>query len=154
MGSPTSRPAASQRLVSGVWSLNLFGALRSLELPLGHYAIFGSGPLIVRGIIDATNDLDIISRGPAWDRACGVGEVEFVEEYGVDIVQCFDQAITIGRSWGYGVFDIDHLIDTAEMIDGLPFVQLAHVIAYKQIAGRPKDLDHLRRLDDFEHDLP
>ncbi len=50
------------------------------------------------------------------------------------------------------VFDIDHLIDTAEMIDGLPFVQLEHVIAYKQIAGRPKDLEHLRKLDQFQHD--
>ncbi len=132
--------------------MDLFGSLRSLELPLGHPAVFGSGPLIVRGIIDATNDLDIISRGPAWERACVVGEVGFVEEYGVDIVQCFDHAITIGRSSGYGDFDIDHLIDTAETIDGLPFVRLEHVIAYKRIAGRPKDLEHLRKLEEFQQD--
>ncbi|MBK5267417.1 MAG: hypothetical protein JJE47_08265 [Acidimicrobiia bacterium] len=131
---------------------DLFEALRSLDLPPGDFAVFGSGPLIIRGIIDGTNDLDVISRGPAWERACVVGEVEFVEEYGVDIVQCFDHAITIGRSWGYGEFDINQLIDTAETIDGLPFVQLEHVIAYKQIAGRPKDLDHLRRLKAFEQD--
>ena len=132
--------------------MDLFGSLRSLELPSGHFAVFGSGPLIVRGIIDATNDLDVISRGPAWERACIAGEVEFVQEYGVDIVHCFDHAITIGRSWGYGDFDIDHLIDTSEMIDGLPFVKLEHVIAYKQIAGRPKDLEHLRKLEAFQAD--
>lgn len=60
--------------------MELLKALRSLQLPLGHYAVFGSGPLIVRGIIDATNDLDIISRGPAWEHACLVGDVKFVEE--------------------------------------------------------------------------
>lgn len=78
--------------------------------------------------------------------------MEFVEEYGLDIVHCFDHAITIGKSWGYGVFDIDDLIDTAQMIDGLPFVQLEHVIAYKQIACRPKDLEHLRKLEESQHD--
>lgn len=127
--------------------MNLFDALKSLELPIGDYAVFGSGPLIVRGIIEATNDLDVISRGPAWKRACEVGELRYIAEYDVDIVHCFDDTITIGRSWGYGSFDVDVLIDTAEMIDGLPFVRLEHVVAYKEIAGRPKDLDHLRRLE-------
>ena len=39
------------------------------------------------------------------------------------------------------------MIDTAEIIDGLPFVRLEHVIAYKQIAGRPKDLQHLALIE-------
>lgn len=127
---------------------NLFDLLRSLDLPTDDYAVFGSGPLIIRGIIAATNDLDVISRGAAWDRALAVGDAVVLPEDGARIVSCFDGAITIGRSWAYGAFDIDALIDTAEIIDGIPFVRVEHVVAYKEIADRPKDHDHLRRLAD------
>ena len=51
----------------------LFELLRSMKLPTGHYAVFGSGPLLVRGIIESVNDLDVICRGPAWSRACELG---------------------------------------------------------------------------------
>ena len=58
----------------------------------------------------------------------------------------FDGRITFGITWKYGSFDLDELIDTAEMIDGLPFVRLEHVITYKEAADRPKDRDHLRAM--------
>ena len=128
---------------------DLIDLLRSLELPLGDFAVFGSGPLIVRGIIEAANDLDVISRGTAWDRACELGNLVYLEDHQVEVVSFFDGAITVGRSWAYGEVDIDHLIDTAELIDGLPFVLLEHVVRYKQAAARPKDLIHLRSLADY-----
>jgi hypothetical protein len=124
---------------------DLFDLLRSLELPPNDHAVFGSGPLIIRGIIEATNDLDVISRGRAWERALSVGELVSLQD-GARIVSCFDGAVTVGRSWAYGDFEIDELIDTAEVIDGIPFVRLEHVVRYKEIAARPKDLTHLERL--------
>lgn len=128
---------------------DLFSLLRSLELPIGDYAIFGSGPLIIRGIIEATNDLDVLSRNEAWRRAGGLGELVVLPEDGAEIVSCFDGAVTIGTSWLYGEFDIDELIDTAEIIDGLPFVRLEHVVTYKKIAARPKDFRHLEQLEAY-----
>ena len=132
---------------------NLFDLLRSLELPPGDYAVFGSGPLIVRGIIEATNDLDVISRGRAWKRALVVGELVSLPD-GVTIVSCFEGAVTIGRSWAYGDFDIDVLIDSAEDIDGIPFVQLEHVVRYKEIAARQKDVAHLQLLSKHQRGQP
>ena len=40
---------------------------------------------------------------------------------------------------------------TAEVIDGIPFVRLEHVVRYKESADRPKDRVHLERLS--EHRL-
>jgi hypothetical protein len=131
----------------------LFDLLRSLRLPTGDFAVFGSGPLIVRGIIEATNDLDVISREAAWERALRVGELVSLPD-GATIVSCFDGAVTIGRSWAYGDFDIDELIDTAEVIDDLPFVRLEHVVRYKEIAARPKDLAHLELLTERQRTPP
>ena len=53
----------------------LIRRLIELDLPRGDWALFGSGPLLMRGWIDAVGDLDIVCRGAAWDRAREVGEV-------------------------------------------------------------------------------
>ena len=121
----------------------LFNFVRQLGLPQGDYAIFGSGPLIVRGIIPFANDLDIICRGSAWHTVLAAGQPEFLDAYETTIVSMANGAITFGSTWGIGAFDIDKLIDTAEVIDGLPFVRVRYVIEYKTIRSLPKDLAHI-----------
>lgn len=124
----------------------LFDKLRELNLPVGDFAIFGSGPLIVREIIPASNDLDILCRGGAWASVKEMGTLEYLGEYDLSIVTMYDGHLTFGEKWGIGEFDTDELIDSAEEIDGLPFVRLEHVASYKNISKRPKDLEHLRAL--------
>ena len=105
----------------------------------------GVGRSLFGGIIEATNDLDIICRGQAWERVRQVGEISSFDDEN-ECVNLLEGRITFGITWKYGDFDLDELIDTAEIIDGLPFVQLEPVIAYKQAADRPKDREHLARL--------
>jgi hypothetical protein len=126
--------------------LPIFGLLRSLGLPAGHYAVFGSGPLAVQSIIAEPSDLDVLCRGPAWEAALSLGPLVTLTEHGISVVSLFGGTITLGTSWAIGDFDTDLLIDTAEIIDGLPFVRLEHVVAYKRLARRPKDLEHLDSL--------
>lgn len=121
----------------------LFARLKALRLTPGEYAIFGSGPLAVRGLIDTVHDLDVVVRGESWDRVREIGVVHIkAEDETVDL----GNGLTFGRSWGYGEFDIDGLIDDAETIEGLPFVRLDAVVEFKKIANRPKDREHLRIL--------
>lgn len=129
----------------------LFDQLRQLNLPPQGYAVFGSGPLFVRGIIPSVNDVDVICREEVWNIVSRIGNVEYLPEYGVSIVTLADGAITFGTKWGIGDFDIDELIATAEIIDGLPFVGLEHVIRYKKIRSSEKDLLHLAALEKSGH---
>ena len=121
----------------------LLNLLADLGLPQSDYAVFGSGPLLVRGIISESNDLDVICRGPAWERVKAIGTLTHNDVYNVDIVSMHDEQLTFGMAWGIGDFDIDQLIDEAELIDGIPFVRLKHVIAYKQARGSDKDQRHI-----------
>ena len=123
----------------------LFDYLRELGLPPCDYAIFGSGPLIVRGWVQGTNDIDVICRKSAWKAACRTGVLNYDERYDVSLASHCNGRITFGTSWGIGEFDVDELIDTAEIIDGLPFVRVEHVVQYKQIRSSPKDLLHLEQ---------
>ena len=124
----------------------LFEFLKRLGLPESDYAVFGSGPLIVRGIIPPTNDLDVICRRAAWARVRDLGTLQFNDDYGVEIVALFDGRVTFGNKWGIGNFDLDELIDTAEYIEGLPFVRLDHVVAYKLQRKSAKDGRHIELL--------
>ena len=127
----------------------LFELLRSMGLPAGDYAVFGSGPLLVRGIIESVNDLDVICRGPAWSRARELGPLVDLDEEEVRIVSTHDGAITFGITWGYGSFDLTDLIDTADIMLDLPFVRLEHVIEYKRVADRPKDRIHIDLIEQY-----
>lgn len=111
-----------------------------MDLPPGSYAVFGSGPLAAHGLIDEVGDLDVIVREPAWSRVEQLGTVVM---HGDDPIVDLGNGLTFGRSWAYGNFDIEQLIEDAQMIDGLPFVRFEEVLEYKRIAGRPKDLRHI-----------
>lgn len=118
----------------------LFEQLRAMELPPGSYAVFGSGPSAIRGLIAEVGDLDVIVREDAWEKVMHQGDVTMHGDHPtVDL----GNGLTFGRSWAYGDFDIEGLIDAAEITDGLPFVRLESVAEYKRIAARPKDLYHL-----------
>lgn len=121
----------------------LLQRLRQLDFPAEHYAIFGSGPLLVRGWIDDVGDLDLVAREPVLSLAAEVGEQFYLADHDVTVIGIDDGAITVGTSWAYGDFEIDELIDTAELIAGFPCVLLEHVAAFKRIAGRAKDRAHL-----------
>lgn len=62
---------------------------------------------------------------------------------GSKIVSFQDGQLTFGNTWAYGSFDIDDLIQSAEIIDGLPFVLMKHVVTYKEIRGNDRDWIHL-----------
>lgn len=127
--------------------IHLLQELKRLNLVPGDYAVFGSGPLIVRGIIAATNDLDVICRGRAWEQVKTLGEGRYDRQYDVEMVELLDGQLTFGTKWGIGDFDVNELIEEAELIEGVPFVRLEHVIAYKRQRSSDKDMQHLHKLE-------
>lgn len=127
----------------------LLDTVRQLCLPVGEYAIFGSGPLWVRGIIDACNDIDVICRAAAWSKVQELGELKYLPGYDVEIVSMLEGKITFGTSWGIGDANVDELVRSAQTIAGLPFVRLEAVENYKRIRNSEKDRQHLAALADW-----
>ena len=132
-------------------SAQLFDYPRKLDLPQD-YAIFGSGPLTVRGIIEASNDLDVLCGPHSWAAATKLGDVVHLEDYGVDVVSILDDQITFGTRWGIGDFDVTELIRSADEVDSLRFVRLEYVEAYKLIRSSEKDKGHLQALRKYRRD--
>jgi hypothetical protein len=127
----------------------LFDRVRTLELPADTWVIFGSGPMIARGIIPLENDLDIMCLPVTWDWARQFGPLDYLETEGVYVISIEDSAITLGTGWAYGDVDVPDLIARADTIDGLPFAPLDAVVTYKKIAARPKDALHLKLIEEY-----
>ena len=127
---------------------HLFEYLRNLELS-SDYAIFGSGPLLVRGIIKSSNDLDVLCGPEAWGEVCKKGQKIHLRDYGVDVVSMLNGRITFGTHWGIGDFDTAALIESAEELEALRFVRLEYVEAYKLIRSSDKDKQHLIALREY-----
>ena len=90
------------------------------------YAIFGSAPLVITGMVDDVNDLDVIVRPNKWEFGDG-------GEYRTEHIEFFN-------NWpGY---DIDDLIDNHTFeFKGKRFVNPIKVIEYKRELRRDKDKD-------------
>ena len=123
-----------------------FGLLGSLHLPPEDFAIAGSGPLFARGWITEIGDLDVIARGQAWRQISQLGKVEEAPLASVHRVLLFDGKIEVLDGWFPAIWDLDTLIDEADVIAGLRFVKLEVVAETKKMLQRPQDLQHLDKI--------
>ena len=119
-----------------------FGVLDKYQWPKDQYAIFGSGPLAVRGI-KPLKDVDVTVTQELWDRLLAEGHRP--DSRGVIVL---DGAIDVWR--GYPGVNVDAVIAGAEMINGYPFATLEAVKAWKQAFGRDKDKADLALLEQWE----
>ena len=122
--------------------------IKSLGLPNSDFAIFGSGPMMIHGLKEMRHDIDIITRGAAWEKVKEMGEVE-TAEMGDQKVMLFNNRIEAFDGWAPGNMNADKLIDEAEVIDGLPWVHIEHVLEYKKILNREKDQEDIKILEHY-----
>jgi len=119
----------------------------SLNLPTDDYAIFGSGPLYAHGIIKNPRDIDVIARGEAWKKT-----LKFCNPQKLPLdnsVKLFDGKVEVMNVWMSGKWDINKLIDTAEIVEDIRFVNLKTVLKWKKSMARPKDLKHIKMVEEY-----
>lgn len=113
----------------------LLQELAQLNLPKDEYAIFGSGPLAVRGLVKA-NDLDILVTKKLFKILCNKHPQKVSEHpFGCLVLG----NIEIGDNWQGDSKIVDEYIENAEIINGFPFVKLNYVLEWKEISEREKD---------------
>lgn len=118
----------------------LLSELKKLDLPKDGFAVFGSGPLAVRGLRE-TDDLDLIARAGLWDQLARTHKPNGVE---IRIGN-----ISVYRDWKPWFDEPDVLIDTADLIDGIRYVNLGYAIQCKKARGREKDMKDVAIIEDF-----
>lgn len=119
--------------------------LKSLNLPTGKFAIFGSGPMAIRNIRDCV-DLDIIVKQDLWDTLLK----KYPTSLHNDPAHLKIGNIEFYNTWLQLTNKIDEIIDNADMFDNPPFVQLEYVIEWKKEFSREKDVRDLELIQKYQ----
>jgi hypothetical protein len=118
--------------------------VQKLELPAKDYVLFGSLPLLAHGLTQNVNDIDILARASAWEHAQTLAKAELAPmgEWRVSL-----EDLEIYNAW-LGM-DVDAIINRAVLIKGLPYTDLQDVLEFKQKLNRPKDAEHIKRIQAY-----
>lgn len=135
--------------------MNIFEKVKSLNLPLGKYAVFGSGPLMAHGLRES-RDIDILTIPEVYESLKSQGGWEEKQWPSGDRYLAKEE-FEIVIEWTYknqesGEFydsDIKNLIDEADIINGIPFVKLEEVLAWKKVRGKEKDLRDIQLIEEY-----
>lgn len=122
-----------------------FDELQELKLPTGHYAVTASGPLGIRGIRDV-DDLDLIVDDELWEQ---LSQKHKPEGQRIQVSSNVEASREQGFEPDPSGPTVAEQINTAEMISGIPFVQLDHLIYWKTKMGRNKDKRDLELIRDW-----
>ncbi len=119
-------------------------SVHNLRLPIWQFAIFGSGVLAVRNIRQS-DDIDILVKKELRDFLSTQYPVIDKWYLAIEIWN-----IEIMKDWIHLYGKEYEMIDTADIIDWLPFVQLRFFKEWKQQMGREKDKKDLALLAEYE----
>lgn len=116
--------------------------IKDLGLRNASFAVFGSGPMAVRGIREAS-DIDLIVKKDLWDSLVASGKVQVLS----DKLLCGN--IEVFNSWKNLDASVDELIDSADIFNGIRYVKLKYVLEWKSNLGREKDLNDIKLINHF-----
>ncbi len=113
--------------------------VKALDLPKDSYVVFGSGPLAVAGL-RKSQDIDLLVSSDTYAQLAASGWIE--NDKGLAHNPVTNDVFEAFSDWHIGSYNpsLEELLETADYIDGIPFVSLLEVRKWKQTAGRPKDL--------------
>ncbi|MBD3303645.1 hypothetical protein GF343_00725 [Candidatus Woesearchaeota archaeon] len=115
--------------------------LKKLNFPTDQYAVFGSGPLAIRGLRE-NEDIEILVKPELWEKLAKNHKLARDDLISIGNVHIF-------KHWEPWLKNRDELIDTADIIDGIRFVKLEHVLDWKEKMGREKDKKDIELIEEY-----
>lgn len=113
--------------------------LKNMELPLNEYWITAGAGLVIHGVKETTNDIDLGCTTHLVELFLKKGCKYIVEKDNTRIVQIND-TIEILENW---------FVDEIVIIDGLPVGSLESIKKQKAQLGREKDIKDIKIIDDY-----
>ncbi len=126
----------------------IINKVRELNLPQGLYIVFGSAPLAIRGIRDA-NDIDLLVSEEVFNSLRSAGWKQI--EKGPSDKPLVKGDYEAHQNWNFSSYKptLKHLLQSAELEEGIPFASLDEVRKWKFASGRPKDLIDIELIDTY-----
>lgn len=131
--------------------MDIISRIKALDLPIGKYIVFGSSVMEVHGIrksrdIDLIVDKDVYEelKKRGWKRYWFFKRVLTCKALKKDGNEAFSHI-----KWKNYRIENDELFKNAEIIDGVPFMELKEYLMYKRCLPRAKDKMDVKLLEEY-----
>lgn len=131
--------------------MDAISRIKSLNLPIGKYIVFGSSVMEVHGIrkakdVDIIVDKDIYKelKRRGWKRHWFFRRVLTCKALKKDENEAFSHI-----KWKNYRVENHELFKNAEIIDGVPFMELNEYLRYKKCLPREKDKMDVKLIEDY-----
>jgi len=128
--------------------MDIFKKLASLNFPLGHYVVIGSGILAALGLREA-NDLDIAVDSTLLNRLKKDKEYKREIRHNKLFLVKDDVEIITQLDWKDYPTRIPEAIKSAMLIKGFPFLNIKETIKFKKALGRKKDFEDIKLIKEY-----
>lgn len=118
---------------------NIIKTLKDMDLPLSEYWITSGAALVIHGVKESTNDIDLGCTTKLAEHFLEKGCKYRVVEDNSRIIAIND-TIEILENW---------FVDEIEVIDGFPVGSLESIKKQKAELGREKDVKDIRIIDEY-----
>lgn len=122
--------------------------VKELRLPEESYIVFGSCPMALAGIRESS-DIDMLVSDDVFEALRKQGW-RILNKGGND-KPLTQEEFEAHKSWNFSSYQptLEQLLETATIIEDIPFASLEEVRKWKASSGRPKDLEDIRLIDDY-----
>ena len=126
----------------------IIAKVKLLNLPKDSYVVYGSCPLAVAGIREA-KDIDMIVSEEVFEELKGKGWTQLHK--GPNDNPLTHDVFDAHTNWDFSPYSptLQHLLENATVIDGIPFASLEEVRKWKAASGGPKNLADMKLIDEY-----
>lgn len=133
--------------------LSLIDKVKALNLPLGEYVVAGAGILEVLNIRE-TNDIDLAVTPYLHKKLRETGEWEEEEKYGKIFLKKDKIDVIPQLDWEEYKTTTEEAIESATIIEDIPFMNLDELCKFKEALGREKDFKDIELIREFQRNNP
>jgi hypothetical protein len=118
-----------------------------MNIPKEDFVIYGSAPLVLRGLKEKNNDLDVLVKDSLWNKLAAQYKEnvkgDYIDVDGVSFANC--------KNDFFG--NIDNTLNKVDIIDGYRIMNLQETIKWKEKTGVEKHINDAKRIRDYLRSL-
>lgn len=123
--------------------LRCMDTLKELNISKDDFVIYGSAPMVLRGLKEKNNDLDVLVRDSLWDKLC----VKYPDNVNGDYIDI--NGVSFTRTSKGFLGDIDEVICKSDVIDGYNILSILETKNWKEKVGGERHLADARIIDEY-----
>ena len=127
--------------------LRCMDTLKELNIPKEDCVIYGSAPMVLRGLKEKNNDLDVLVKDSLWEKL----SVKYPNNINGDYIDINGVSFTHTDMNFLG--SVDDVIKKSDIIDGYHILTLAETKRWKEKLGSEKHLKDAKVIEEYLNKL-